>query len=222
AALDRQLGPVAEHERADPVPLRLVDPPFPLGQAGDGLGEHRRDRSGQHPASIPLDGGTPAGEAGEMEVVLFVPGFFGFGSFGHPDRPLIEYFARVEDALLRAHVRPLRFAVHQPPPAGSLAERVRSLHKKASEVLAQGASTLHLVGHSPGGLDARLLAHPGYAALPARQDLISRIASVVTLSAPFHGTPLAKRAEGSGWIAAPALWFGSILASRRRLRLAGQ
>ena len=56
-----------------------------------------------------------------MEVVVFVPGFFGFGAFGHPDRPLVEYFARVEDALLRAHVRPLRFAVHQPPPAGSLA-----------------------------------------------------------------------------------------------------
>jgi len=87
---------------------------------------------------MPLDAGTPAGEAGGMEVVLFVPGFFGFGAFGHPDRPLIEYFARVEDALLRAHVRPLRFAVHQPPPAGSLAERVRSLHQKAAEVLAQG------------------------------------------------------------------------------------
>ena len=157
-----------------------------------------------------------------MEVVLFVPGFFGFGSFGHPDRPLIEYFARVEDALLRAHVRPLRFAVHQPPPAGSLTERVRSLHQKASEVLAQGASVLHLVGHSTGGLDARLLTHPGFAGLPPRKELIARVASVVTLSAPFHGTPLAKRAEGSAWLAAPALWFGSILASRRRLRLAGQ
>src|ERR1700737_1579794 len=58
----------------------------------------------------PLDAGTPAGEAWRMEVVLFVPGFFGFGSFGHPDRPLIEYFARVEDALLRAHGPPTRFA----------------------------------------------------------------------------------------------------------------
>jgi triacylglycerol lipase len=157
-----------------------------------------------------------------MEVVLFVPGFFGFGAFGHPDRPLIEYFARVEDALLRAHVRPLRFAVHQPPPAGSLAERVRSLHQKAAEVLAQGASALHLVGHSTGGLDARLLAHPRYGALPPRPELIRRIASVITISAPFRGTPLAKRAEGSAWLAAPALWFGSILASRGRLRIAGQ
>ena len=85
-----------------------------------------------------------------MEVVVFVPGFFGFGAFGHPDRPLVEYFARVEDALLRAHVRPLRFAVHQPPPAGSLAERARSLHDKVAQLIANGATKLHLVGHSSG------------------------------------------------------------------------
>ena len=157
-----------------------------------------------------------------MDVALFVPGFFGFGAFGHPDRPLVEYFARVEGALLRAHVRPLRFAVHQPPPAGSLAERVRSLHLKASDLIAQGAGRLHLVGHSTGGLDARLLANPRYTALPERADLIARVASVVTLSAPFHGTPLARRLGRGAWAVMPALWFGSILASRGRLRLAGQ
>ena len=157
-----------------------------------------------------------------MEVVVFVPGFFGFGSFGHPDRPLIEYFAHVQDALLRAHLRPLRFVVHQPPPSGSLAVRARSLHDKATEVLRSGASRLHLVGHSTGGLDARLVAHPGYTDLPERGDLIARVASVITVSAPFHGTPLASRVARGARLAAPALWFGSILASRRRLRLAGQ
>jgi len=162
------------------------------------------------------------GEAGPVDAVLFVPGFFGFGAFGHPDRPLIEYFARVEDALLRPHLRPLRFFVHQPPPAGSLAERARTLYLKTADVLRSGVERLHLVGHSTGGLDARLVAHPGYAALPERGEMISRIASVVTLSAPFHGTPLARRAGRTAWLAAPTLWFGSILASRRRLRLAGQ
>jgi hypothetical protein len=156
------------------------------------------------------------------EVALFVPGFFGFGSFGHPDRPLIEYFARVEDALLRAHVRPLRFAVHEPPPAGSLAERVRSLQAKAAELIAAGGTRLHLIGHSTGGLDARLLANPRYHALPERNDLIGRIASVITLSAPLRGTPLARRLGRGAWVAVPALWFASILASRGRLRLAGQ
>jgi triacylglycerol lipase len=156
------------------------------------------------------------------EVFLFVPGFFGFGSFGHPDRPLIEYFARVEDALLRAHVRPAHFVVHEPPPAGSLAERARSLHDKIADILRAGARSLHLIGHSSGAVDARLVAHPGYGALPARSELIERIATVISVSAPFHGTPLARRVGGTAWLAAPALWFGSILASRRRLRLAGQ
>jgi hypothetical protein len=156
------------------------------------------------------------------ELVLFVPGFFGFGAFGHPDRPLIEYFARVEEALLRAHVSPLRFAVHQPPPAASVAERVRSLHAKVTELVTAGATRLHLVGHSTGALDARLVAHPGYKALPERADLIERIASVITISAPFYGTPLARRISRGLWVGAPALWFASILASRGRLRLAGQ
>lgn len=151
-----------------------------------------------------------------MEVALFVPGFFGFGAFGHPDRPLIEYFARVEDALLRAHVKPLRFAVHQPPPAGSVQERVQSLRDKAGALIAEGAVRIHLVGHSTGGVDARLLANRKYGAVPPQ------IATVTTISAPFKGTPLARRIGRAGWLAMPALWFGSILASRRRLRLAGQ
>ena len=151
-----------------------------------------------------------------MEVALFVPGFFGFGAFGHPDRPLIEYFARVEDALLRAHVRPLRFAVHQPPPAGSLEERVESLRGKLGELIASGASRVHLVGHSTGGVDARLLANHQYGAVAPQ------IATVTTISAPFKGTPLARRIGRAAWLAMPALWFGSILASRGRLRLAGQ
>lgn len=157
-----------------------------------------------------------------MEVVLFIPGFFGFGAFGHPDRPLVEYFARVEDALLRAHVRPLRFVVHEPPPAGSLAERARTLHVKVVELAAAGATRLHLVGHSTGGVDARLFANPRYTALPVRDELLARVASVITISAPFRGTPLARRVGRGAWLALPAIWFASILASRGRLRLAGQ
>ncbi|HTO97839.1 MAG TPA: hypothetical protein VMK66_12400 [Myxococcales bacterium] len=156
------------------------------------------------------------------EIVLFVPGFFGFGAFGQSDKPLIEYFARVREALLRAQARELRFAVHQPPPAGSIQTRVRSLHDKVAEMMAAGATRLHLVGHSTGGLDARLLVHPGYTAIPERGEMIARIASVITVSAPFHGTPLARRLGRGAWAVVPGLWFASILASRGRLRLAGK
>ena len=119
-------------------------------------------------------------------------------------------------------MRPLRFAVHQPPPAGSLAERARSLHVKATELIRQGATRLHLVGHSTGGVDARLVANEKYALPGERAEVLQRIATVITVSAPFRGTPLARRIGRGAWLAAPALWFASILASRGRLRLAGQ
>ena len=35
-----------------------------------------------------------------MDTILFIPGFFGFGSFGEANSPFIEYFARVQEALL--------------------------------------------------------------------------------------------------------------------------
>ena len=159
-----------------------------------------------------------------MDAVVFIPGFFGFGAFGHPDRPFVEYFAQVEKALLRANVAspPPHFVVHEPPPTGSLEERVGSLHDTVAKTAASGVARLHLVGHSSGGLDARLFANRLYRGAPPRDDLLKRLATVVTLSAPFHGTPLARRLLLGADFAMPTLWFASILASRRRLRLAGQ
>ena len=201
-----------------------------------------------------------------METVLFIPGFFGFGSFGAAAaaaapaaagpaaattaaaaagaataaapaasdpaasaraaaapsspgggarRPLIEYFAHVEEALARALPRPMRFVVHQPPPTGALDERVRSLH----QTFLQTEGLVHLVGHSAGGLDARLFANARYNS-PAK-PLFARLGAVITLSAPFFGTPLARRLLLGADLAMPALWFASILASRRKLQLAG-
>ena len=151
-----------------------------------------------------------------MDTVLFIPGFFGFGSFGEVNSPFIEYFARVQEALLRTLPSKVRFLVHEPPPTGALDERVRSLH--ATFLKTEGR--VHLVGHSAGGLDARLFANARYNS-PAK-PLFERLGTVITLSAPFHGTPLARRLLLGADLAMPGLWFASILASRRKLRLAGQ
>jgi hypothetical protein len=139
------------------------------------------------------------------DMVLLVPGFFGFGTFGREKGPHIIYFDHVMKVLMAA--RPElrgRIHVHEPPPMGSLESRVRSLQdavlQRLGSALLRGETRgrsprIHLVGHSTGGLDARLLVNPRYhfkgedRALRAR--LLPRIGTVVALSAPQHGTPIA-------------------------------
>ena len=140
------------------------------------------------------------------DQVLLVPGFFGFGSFGREGRPHIVYFDHVIKAMVAA--RPElkgRIHVHEPPPMGSLQARVRTLQdavlQRLGGALLRGETRgrgprIHIVGHSTGGLDARLLANPRYRfhgedrALRGR--LVGRLGTVVTLSAPQHGTPIAR------------------------------
>src|SRR4029453_4946784 len=44
AALEQELVPIAEHQHAKAVPLRLEDPVRAVGKRADALGEHRQDR----------------------------------------------------------------------------------------------------------------------------------------------------------------------------------
>ncbi len=140
------------------------------------------------------------------DQVLLVPGFFGFGSFGRPGRPHIVYFDHVIKAMVAA--RPElsgRIHVHEPPPMGSLESRVRTLQdavlQRLGSALLRGKARgrgprIHLVGHSTGGVDARLLANPHYRFhgedRALRTGLLQHLGTVVTLSAPHHGTPIAK------------------------------
>jgi hypothetical protein len=58
----------------------------------------------------------------------------------------------------------------------------------------RGGAPLHLIGHSSGGLDVRLLTAPGVG-LPTAVDLerlAARVRTVVTVATPHHGTPLAS------------------------------
>jgi len=140
------------------------------------------------------------------DQVLLVPGFFGFGSFGREGRPHIVYFDHVIKAMVAA--RPElsgRIHVHEPPPMGSLQARVRTLQdavlQRLGGALLRGETRrpgprIHIIGHSTGGLDARLLANPRYRFngedRKLRTQLLRHLGTVVTLSAPQHGTPIAK------------------------------
>jgi triacylglycerol lipase len=120
-----------------------------------------------------------------------VPGFFGFTNWGE-----LRYFGHVQTALqAAAAARGLPVAVHvvASEPTSSLPRRAALLAAAIAETAAADDAPLHLVGHSSGGLDARLLVSPGVT-LPSELDverLAARVRTVVTVSTPHAGTPLA-------------------------------
>jgi len=77
--------------------------------------------------------------------------------------------------------------------AGRLAELVARTCDDDEDGAEQERGPIHLVGHSTGGIDVRLVATPDVALPCARGDLawLPRLASVTTLGTPHHGTPVA-------------------------------
>lgn len=125
--------------------------------------------------------------------VFLIPGFFGFAHLGG-----LYYFRHVNERLeLDFHDAGLEVVVHRVKtlPTASIERRAaRALEAIKAEV-GDDASPIHLVGHSTGGLDARLLVSPGVR-LPGHDEDIepwtTRVRSVTTISAPHHGTPSAS------------------------------
>jgi triacylglycerol lipase len=122
--------------------------------------------------------------------VFLIPGFFGFVNFGR-----LVYFGHVREYLEDAFARErLRVEIHaaRPGPTSSLSVRAAELLHTIDE-LAPSDAPLHLIGHSTGGLDARLLASPNVT-LASDLDVeaaAKRVRSVVSIASPHHGTPLA-------------------------------
>jgi hypothetical protein len=87
----------------------------------------------------------------------------------------------------------LRQHVVRTLPTASLRERAARLLEEMARVQAAEPGPAHIVGHSSGGLDARLVVTPAVS-LPGGiepEPLAARVRSVVTLATPHHGTPLA-------------------------------
>jgi hypothetical protein len=123
--------------------------------------------------------------------VLLVPGFFGFANLGD-----FTYFGHVRDYL--REIGPalgLEGAVHVVPtiPIASLRQRAAHLVQEIAAVLDTAGGTVSVVGHSSGALDARLVVSPDVS-LPTPVDVercARAVRSVVSISAPHHGTPVA-------------------------------
>lgn len=125
--------------------------------------------------------------------VYLVPGFFGFASFGE-----LKYFAHVEELLakkLAVYGMPVSFHAVGSNPTASIRRRTAGLLKTIAETAGDDDGPIHLIGHSTGGLDARLLVAPGVS-LPGSDGEVERFArrvrSVVSVATPHHGTPMAS------------------------------
>jgi triacylglycerol lipase len=125
--------------------------------------------------------------------VFLIPDFFGFDNLGD-----LAYFAHAREALIEwCRETGREVQVHTVPtlPTASLRLRARAVVNRMSEVLAGAGrdEPVHLVGHSSGGLDARLVVTPEVLLPegPAAEPLAARVRSVVTLATPHYGTPLA-------------------------------
>lgn len=121
--------------------------------------------------------------------IYLVPGFFGFANFGD-----LKYFAHATDVLEAQFGRlGLDVAIHsvRTSPTASVRKRAVRLLETMIDT-AEGDGPIHLVGHSSGGLDARLLLAAGASLtedLPAH-EYAARVRSVVSVATPHHGTPL--------------------------------
>ncbi len=124
--------------------------------------------------------------------IYLIPGFFGFADIGG-----ITYFHHVHDFLVeRLAERGIEAQI-----VGVKTMPTASIRRRAGRLLETIAATadddgpIHLIGHSTGGLDARLFATPG-ASLGTEPPIelekyASRLRSIVTVATPHYGTPMA-------------------------------
>ena len=126
-----------------------------------------------------------------LHHVYFVPGMFGFGHLAGYD-----YFKHVRAGLEQRFAAAGVNAVFEDvpaPPTSSLRYRSRILAATVSKSAGADDGPIHLIGHSTGGLDVRLVLSPSVNLGVTREQLAwrKRVVSAVTINAPHYGTPLA-------------------------------
>jgi triacylglycerol lipase len=127
----------------------------------------------------------------KRQRVYLIPGMFGFGRLAGYD-----YFHHLREALARRYAAAgvvCLTEVVDAPPTSSLRHRARILSKTIERHGAEDDTPIHLVGHSTGGLDARLVLSPS-SNLDINKDRLGwtrRVVTAVTLNTPHFGTPLA-------------------------------
>lgn len=144
--------------------------PAPGGGTGGSSGT-----TGTPPPTAPAPLGAPY-------PVVLLHGMAGFGKLEVGPVGLTYFEGIAEDLTKRGEMVFVTLA----PPFDSSEARAKAIATQIDEILAKtGKAKVNLVGHSQGGIDARLLASPnglGYG---------DRIASVTTIATPHLGTRIA-------------------------------
>ena len=128
----------------------------------------------------------------DRHSIFLVPGFFGFANLGE-----LKYFGHVREFLLQRGASlglDLRVQVVKTHPTASLSLRAARLLDTIAATPIAGRGAIHLIGHSSGGLDCRLVMAPNVR-LPTASDhrrFTDRVRTVVTVSTPHYGTPVAS------------------------------
>ena len=123
--------------------------------------------------------------------VYLIPGFFGFVNLGE-----LAYFSHVKkflkERLKEKGASAVVHTVHTAPTA-SIRTRTERLLKTIEATAKNEKDPIVLVGHSTGGLDARLLVTPevSLAGDLNAEPVAERVRSIVTVNTPHYGTPLA-------------------------------
>lgn len=124
--------------------------------------------------------------------IYLTPGMFGFARLAS-----FDYFVHVEHGLARRFEGAgQEVALHVVDVAPTASVRRRAL--RLAEVVEHTAGedgAIHLLGHSTGGLDARLMASPRVRLSSAGEEpprWLPRLRSVTTMNSPHYGTPLAS------------------------------
>ncbi len=153
--------------------------------------------------------------------VLLVPGFFGFGSLGD-----IAYFAGIRPLIERCFQRAgvsVEVSEVSTLPTASIRVRAARVRDALAEIVARGDGPIHIIGHSTGGLDARLAVAPT-ASLPASYpfDAYHRVQTLVTICCSHFGSPVATFFSGwlGRWLLRAATRYSIWALQRGRLPLA--
>lgn len=131
--------------------------------------------------------------------IYLLPGFFGFANLGE-----IVYFGHARNLLVEdLRRRGVDADVHTvlSHPTASIRTRARDLHATLAQTAMGDDGPIHLIGHSTGGLDARLYVSPDVDLgdvqnLPPIDLFARRVRSVVCIATPNHGTGLASFFSG--------------------------